>query len=279
MKVTNAGIEVLGFIFRWYGMIIALAAWAGIELAARLAKRAGFQPEHAWRGAIWVIIPAPVGARLWFVLFPPASIVANGRSAAWLLSNFFDLNQGAIAVWTGGLGLFGGLLGGLVGLVLYLHRHKLPLLPCLDIATLALALALTIGRIGNLVNQECYGPPTDLPWGTLISDGAQRVAPYTDLALYPLDVTRFHPVALYESLWVGLVFAALAFAQFRRQDHLRPGGIAAAFMILYGVGRFGLEFLRVNVSWVGGVNVSQAAAALMFLLGVMLLTRRARRAH
>lgn len=245
----------------WFGIVVVLAALAGTLVAASLARREGYDPEHVWRGMAWIVPAAVVGARLWFVIFPPQSAMLLGRTPGWLLTHFFDLNQGAVAVWSGGLGLIGGVLGGLAGLSLYARHRKLPLRPWLDIAVVGLALAQAIGQWGNAAIQELYGPPTRLPWGVLIDDAAHRVGPYTDLSRYPLESTTFQPVWLYESILAAAVFLILLIAFRRWRARFGPGGLALLYLLLYGGGRYFLEFLRVNVSLVGGVNVSQMVMA------------------
>lgn len=277
LQITREGIELSGLLLRWYGVLLVASVWIGVAVASRLARRAGIAPEHAWRALVWMAFPALAGARLWHVLFPPDSVAALGRTASWMLAHFFDLNQGAVAVWSGGLGLVGGIAGGIAGLWLYARRHGLPLLPLLDIGAVALLLGQAIGRWGDGANLEVYGPPTGLPWGVLIDDAARRVAPYTDLARYPLDETRFHPVWLYDSLLAAILFGVLLTVWMRRRDQLRAGDIALAYLMLYGAGRFLLEFLRVNVATAAGINVTQAAFAAGIVVGTALLWRRRRR--
>jgi phosphatidylglycerol:prolipoprotein diacylglycerol transferase len=226
-----------------------------------LARRQGYDPEHVWRAMLWIAPLAVIGARLWFVFFPPQSVMATGRTPEWLLTHFFDLNQGAVAVWSGGLGLIGGLMGGLLGLSLYAQRHRLPLRSWLDITVVGLALAQAIGQWGVGATQEIYGPPTGLPWGMLIDNVAHRVGPYTDLSRYPLDLTRFHPVWLYESILAAAIFGVLRVAFRRWRLRSSPGGLALLYLLLYGGGRYVLEFMRVNVSRVGGLNISQMVMA------------------
>ena len=114
---------------RYYGLIIVAAILVGAYAAAVLAKRSGRDPDHIWGGLTWAIIPGIVGARLWFVLFPPVSLTAGCgiegevcQNTAWFLENFFDPENGAIAIWNGGLGIFGGIIGGGLGIYLYLSR-------------------------------------------------------------------------------------------------------------------------------------------------------------
>ena len=119
---------------RYYGLIIVFAMLVAAFAAARLAKRAGHDPEHVWGGLTWAIIPGIIFARLWFVLFPSQSVVEAGRDTAWFLQNITDLQNGPLAIWSGGLSIFGAVLGGLLGAYLYVRRNKLPLGFWLDIA-------------------------------------------------------------------------------------------------------------------------------------------------
>ncbi len=117
---------------RYYGIIVVVALLAGAYVASMLAARSGRDSDHIWGGLTWAIIPGIIGARLWFILFPPISLVAGCgtegglcQNTAWFLENFFDSNSGAIAIWTGGLGIFGGMIGAALGVYLYLsHWHN-----------------------------------------------------------------------------------------------------------------------------------------------------------
>lgn len=274
MQLTSTGIQLFGFNIGWYGFIVVAGAWFGTVVAAWAARRAGHDGEHIWRALPLIVLCGLVGARLWFILFPPTSITDNGRTAPWFFNHFFDLNQGAIALWTGGLGLIGGVLGGLIGLWRYTRAAKLLLLPWLDIGAIGLCAGQVVARWGNSVNQDLYGPPTSVPWGVLVTNETQRVGIYTDLARFPLDVTRFHPVFLYESLCTAIVLVVLLWLFLLRRDRLRTGQIALLYLVLYGFGRCLLEFLRVNVSLAAGINISQAVVGVTALAAFVILARQ-----
>jgi phosphatidylglycerol:prolipoprotein diacylglycerol transferase len=104
---------------RYYGIIVVTAMIIAAWVATRLAQGRKFDPDHVWGALTWGIFPGIIGARLWFVLFPPAELVANGQDTAWFFANFFNTTNGAIAIWSGGLGIFGAILGGLLGVWLY----------------------------------------------------------------------------------------------------------------------------------------------------------------
>jgi len=107
---------------RYYGIIIVAAMLVGAWVAARLAKRDGRDPDHIWGALTWAIIPAIVLARAWFVVFPPASVADQGMDFSWFMQHFFDLQNGAIAIWSGGLSIFGAVIGGAIGAWLYMSR-------------------------------------------------------------------------------------------------------------------------------------------------------------
>lgn len=259
---------------RYYGIIIVVAMLVGATIAARLARRDGRDPDHIWGALTWAIIPAIICARLWFVFFPPASLVEAGMDTQWFLANFFNLENGAIAIWSGGLSIFGAVIGGFAGAYIYLRRNQLPLPPWLDIAAAALPLGQAIGRWANFVNQELYGIPTTLPWGIPI-DSANRVAPYRSLVEYPTD-TLFHPLFLYESLWSVMAFIVLFNLFLRYRHRLVPGDIFLIYLIQYSFIRFLLEGIRVEVTLLGDVNFSQVFMAVVFVVALAFLVYRHR---
>ncbi len=259
---------------RYYGIIIVMAMLIAATVAARLAKRTGRDPDHIWGALTWAIIPAIILARLWFVLFPPAALVDRGMDTVWFFQNFFNLENGAIAIWSGGLSIFGAMIGGFLGAYIYLRRNNLPILPWLDIAAVALPLGQAIGRWANFVNQELYGIPTTLPWGISI-DAANRVEPYRSLVQYPSD-TLFHPLFLYESLWSLVAFIVLLNLFLRYRSRFLPGDFFLIYLAQYSFVRFLLEGIRVEVTLVGDLNFSQALVGLVFVVSLLTLLYRHR---
>jgi len=274
------GIRIGSIQIRYYGLIIVLAMLVAAWVAARLAKRDGRDPEHVWGALTWAIIPGIIFARLFFVLFPPISLTAGCatavttdvcRDAGWFIQNITNLQQGPLAIWSGGLNIFGAVVGGMLGAYIYIRRNKLALGPWLDIAAVALPLGQAIGRWANWINQELYGGVTNLPWGITI-DSAHRVAPYGSTVNYPVATTFFHPLFLYESFWSLLFFIILLNVFIRNRKRLFPGDIFLFYVIEYAVIRFLLEFIRVEVSVIGGINLWQGVSlvvgvgALVFFL-------------
>ena len=248
----------------WYGIIIVCAAMVGAWVAAVEAKRRGLDPDEVWNGLIMALIPGIIGARLYHVFSTPA-----GDSVGW---SYYRQNPLAILkIWEGGLGIYGAIIGGALGVLVYCWLRKFSPLEWLDVAAPGLALAQVIGRWGNFVHQELYGPPTDLPWGITIPLGNRPE--YSSLP----PETRFHPVFLYESLWSLLGFALLMVVGRRFKDRLRQGDIFLLYLVWYPLGRFFVEFLRPD-AWIMGPLAAAQVFALIFIglavLGIIFLHRR-----
>ncbi len=264
---------------RYYGIIIVTAMLIAAFLAARLAKRDKQDPDHIWGALTWAIIPAIIFARLFYVLAPPQSAVAQGLTTAWYFSpdNIFNFTNGPLAIWAGGLNIFGAVVGGGLGAYLYMRRNKLNMPYWMDIAGITLPLGQSIGRWANYINQELYGTVTTLPWGLNIPSD-KRVDPYRSLVDYPLDTTRFHPIFLYESLWNLVAFFVLLWLWQRKRGMLRQGDIFLLWVMQYCVIRFLLEFIRVEVTIVAGVNLWQTVSAVGFVVALVIFLLRRRSA-
>lgn len=276
---------------RYYGIILVLAMLVAAWVAARLARRDGRDPDHVWGALTWAIIPAILGARLWFILFPPASLTAGCfdeveaticQNTMWFLQteNITNLQNGPFAIWNGGLGIFGAVIGGFLGAYIYFRRNNLPLGPWADIAGVTIPLGQAIGRWANFVNQELYGTVTNLPWGISI-DAAHRVEPYDNLVEYPAsgpEAVVFHPLFLYESLWSILAFVVLLQVFQRYRKYLVPGDLFLLYVMQYGVIRFLLEFLRAEPAFLPGTttNSSQTTTIIMFVVALAFFLYRHR---
>ncbi|MBN1562610.1 MAG: prolipoprotein diacylglyceryl transferase [Anaerolineae bacterium] len=269
MDFHRRGLDMGPLTFHWYGLIIVTGVLLAAALVAWLAKRdKDKDPDHVWDALIWIVVLAVIGARVWHVLFPSVSSVEAGRTAAWYLTHPFDLHDGIFVVWSGGLSIFGAVIGGALGIILYARRHKLDMLSWLDMAAISVPLGQAVGRWGNYVNEELYGKPTDLPWGITVNHPPAKYA----------NATHFHPLFLYESLWNLLACAVLVTIWLRYRDRFKKGDFVLLYMIAYGIIRFLLEFLRIEITTSGGVNVSQAVSAAAVIVGLILLMMRHRAA-
>jgi len=264
----------------WYGILIIGGAVLGAWISAREAKKRGHNPDHVWNLLTVVLILGIIGARLYHVFSQPAV----GIGWDYYKENPIDI----IAFWKGlstgnpndigfrGLGIYGGVIGGVIGVLLYTKLNKLKFVEWADIAVPALLLAQAIGRWGNFVNQELFGPPTNLPWG--ISIDCLYRAQYAGLNCSVLGPdTRFHPTFLYESLWnvVGFIIVMTLLARYR--SRLVNGDLLFFYLIWYPLGRFWIEtWFRPDAWTLGALPAASVFSILAALLGVagLLYNRR-----
>lgn len=253
------------FAVHWYGLLIVTGIMLGALAASYLAKNAGHNPEYVWDMLLYVVIAAVIGARIYHVFSS-----SEGGLIGW---EYYKQNPWEIfALWQGGLGIYGAIIGGALGLILYARVNHLNPLRWLDFAAPGMAIGQAIGRWGNFVNQELYGPATDLPWGVVIPL-QNRIAPYTDLETYPLD-TLFHPTFLYESLAALLLFVILFYLGSKRYERLKTGDLLVGYLIGYAVIRFFTEMLRPDAWRVGPLAAAQLFSIIFVVFGVLLLLVR-----
>ncbi len=242
---------------RWYGLFIVTGIMLGAAVAAFMARQAGEDPEKIWDSLWYAVIPAVIGARLYHVFSTPA-----GGQIGW--PYYQQHPEEIFYLWKGGLGIIGAILGGALGLGIYARINHLRPLRWLDFGVPGLAIGQAMGRWGNFMNRELYGPPTTLPWGLRIPQ-EYRIIPYTDMEKYPLT-TLFQPTFLYESLatlalCIGLIVISVQFSK-----KLKEGDLLLFYLIGYFAIRFGIEYLRPD-AWV----IGQLAAAQLFALGFIAL--------
>jgi phosphatidylglycerol:prolipoprotein diacylglycerol transferase len=248
--MMNPAFHIGGLTIGWYGIMIATGMLSAIGIAFIEAKRRGENTEHIINMALLVIPLGIIGARLYHVI------------DQW---DYYLQNPGLI-IGGQGLGIFGGILGGARGLIIYTRWQKLSTLRWLDIVAPGLILAQAIGRWGNFFNQELYGHPTDLPWAIYI-DPAHRLPGYE-------SYTHFHPLFLYESLWNLLGFAALMLLGRKLRHRLRDGDIFFMYAIHYGIGRFFLEGLKLEVWTLGGIPTARWITGLAIGAAVIVMIFR-----
>jgi phosphatidylglycerol:prolipoprotein diacylglycerol transferase len=231
-----------GFAIYWYGIIVTLGIAVGAFWAGREIQRRGYNVDELYNALIVVIVAGYFFARLTYVFL---DILGGGQ-----YDNLIDI----LNVRQGGVNILGGFIGAALVGWLYVRWRKLPFWDYADVAGPGLLIAQSIGRWGNFVNQELYGPPTTLPWGIHI-DALHRLPEYSDLATYPLD-TRFHPTFLYESIWLFLGFLVLVFINNRYRDQWRAGALFGLFLIWWGFGRGVIEFFRPDQVTIGGTPIT-----------------------
>lgn len=258
------GFEILGFKIYFYGILIMLGALAATWLSSRRARDYGQDPDMAWDILPWALLGGIIGARVWHILTPPQSMVDQGITTAYYLTHPLEM----IWIRNGGLGIPGAVIGGFLAVYLYTRRKDISVLTWADIVAPGLALAQAVGRWGNFFNQEVYGAPTNLPWRLFI-DESRRLPEYRDVAYY-------HPLFLYEFVWNIMNMGILLWASRRYRDRLKNGDIFLMYLVIYGVGRFLLEFLRLDPSPVAGINANQGLMLVVVVASLLALYLRHR---
>lgn len=280
------GIQIGNYLLRFYGLLIVFGAVMATWLASRMIRsKAGLMPgfklpkppvdpatgepveeseekreeridaaieteanrlsEMAWDLMPWALLGGVIGARLWHVFLPPASMIQQGLTSSYYFTHPLEI----LFVWKGGLGIPGEVIGGFIAVWLYCRNQNVSLGMWADAIAPGLALAQAIGRWGNFFNQELYGAPTNLPWKLLI-EPRFRLPGYENVAYY-------HPLFLYESLWNLANMGLLLWLGRRIPEKLRTWDLFFSYMIVYGLGRFLLEYLRLDPAPVGSVNANQ----------------------
>jgi phosphatidylglycerol---prolipoprotein diacylglyceryl transferase len=226
--------EVGPFALRYYGLCIAIGVAVATWLTARELVRKGYDGALALDALFFVVPLGLIGARIYHVITDYDLYDGNPHS-------FFP---GVFEIWNGGLGIYGAVIGGFLGLLLFARLRGINPLVLADAAAPGLILAQAIGRWGNYFNQELFGHPSNLPW-------ALEIAPENRPPGFANETT-FHPTFLYESIWNVLVFFVLLFVARRFADSLKNGDIALLYVCLYSVGRFFVETLRVDPAFLIG---------------------------
>ena len=250
---------------RWYGVIVVIGMFVGAWIVERELKRLGENGDLIWDALVWILIPGIIGARVWFVV----NDILGGNRA------YIDNPTSIFKVWEGGIHFFGGLLFGAIALLIYIRWNKLDPWVFLDSAGPGLFVGQAIGRIANYINQELYGPPTDLPWGIRI-EAQNRLLEFANLNQYPVETTRFHPTFAYEMLWNIAAAGLLLWLARRYEKDLKPGALFSGWLLLAGVGRVWIEFFRPDQPKIEafGISYSMLVAALMAITGAVLLMIR-----
>lgn len=216
-----------------------------------------WNPDHVWGGLTLIVILGLIGARLYHVLTPSPSMAAVGIYS-W--RDYIRYPLQLINFRAGGLGIYGAMAGGLLAVVVYTRRNRIPTLAWADLAVVGVALGQAIGRWGNFFNQELYGRPTNAPWAIAI-DPLYRLPDFAEFS-------TFHPAFLYESLWSLLTFFVLLGLARRRAARLLPGELLALYLVAYAIGRSLLELVRLDSRAVPflGLETGLAVATVVSLL-------------
>lgn len=240
----------------WYGILIVLGAIAGAFVGTFEAKRRGLDPDHVWNALLFALVFGVIGARLYHIVSTLSDPNMTTLAQQYLSDPVSMLNPR-----TGGLGIYGAVVGGIFGLWIYARYAHLKFWQWVDVAIPGLALGQAIGRWGNFFNQELYGFPTTLPWGIPI-DQAHRLAQFATLP----DTTRFHPTFLYESLAMLVSAGLLLFVARRYSNSLKMGDMLLLYGMIYPLVRFFTEMERPDAWKLADVPTAQIIAVASFVV-------------
>ncbi len=248
----------------WYGIILTTGAVLGAWLASWMAQQRGDDPDHIWNMLIIVLILGIIGARLYHVFSRPAVGIGWDYYKEHPMDIFIPRNGGFA-----GLGIYGAVIGGVIGILGYTWRQKLNFFHWADYAAVGVLLAQSIGRWGNYVNQELFGPPTNLPWGIKIDCVNRQFYEQYNCGVLGPD-TRFHPTFLYESIWnaIGVGIMVIIFKKFGAR--LRNGDLLFFYLIYYPLGRFWIElFFRPDAWTLGSLPTASVISLISMSIGVL----------
>jgi len=259
-----SSVRIFGLEIAFYGILIAAAILLAVILSVRRAKKTGQKSGDYYDLAIFGILSAIVGARLYYVLFSLDYYVANPVE-------IFHIRSGGLAV-------YGGIIGGFLAGFIVCRIKKISFLQVLDTVAPTIALGQAIGRWGNFFNREAFGTYTDSLFAMQIRlDSAGGVIDETIMDhLVTIDGTDYiqvHPTFLYESVWCLLLFVLIMV--FRRYQKYH-GEVLLWYLCGYGLERFFVEGLRTDSLMIGstGIAVSQVLSAALFLISAAILIYR-----
>ncbi|EKK20534.1 Prolipoprotein diacylglyceryl transferase [Fructilactobacillus florum 8D] len=240
---------------RWYGIFIATAVLLAVWLSLREARRQKLNEDLLYDLILWSIPLAIISARIYYVVFQ------------W---SYYQHHLGEIvAIWDGGIAIYGALLGGGIFIFYFCRRHQLSIWQIFDIAAPTVIMAQGIGRWGNFMNQEAYGAITSRNF-------LQRLQ-LPSWLIQQMEISGFYrqPTFLYESMWDLTGFVLLMVMRHSNQLFKR-GEVFLAYVMWYSFGRFFVEGMRTDSLMWGSLRVSQGLSVLLFIGALALICWRRR---
>lgn len=270
LTLEHVGREITigNFSIKYYGIIIALGFAAGLFLSMIEAKRTEQNPEDYLDYLLWVVIPAIIGARAYYVFF------SWGYYKDHLLKIF--------AIREGGLAIYGGVIAAVLVLIIFCKRRKKSFFLMADTATMGLLVGQIIGRWGNFFNREAFGSYTNSLFAMQIpiQDTSYTTPELLEKAVQigNINYIQVHPTFLYEGLWnLGVLFFLFIWRKKKKFD----GELICIYLVGYGVGRAWIEGLRTDQLLIGntGIPVSQVLAGVLAIIGIaaMMINRKKER--
>ena len=243
------------WVVSWHGFFSFIAVASAVILVGRWAPLRGVDPDDIYSIAIWAIIGGVIGARLVHVIDNWSDIYVQRPSQI-------------LAIWSGGIGVWGGILGGFMGGSIYALIAKHPVGLIADLTAPVMLYSQTIGRLGDIVNGEHCANATDLFFGM------RWIHPETVARICANGFTTdVQPVIVYQMAWNILALAIV----WRLRGRLKPDGMLfALYLALYSVGRFGVSLMREDRVWALGLQEAHYIALLVLVVTVPLLAYKAR---
>lgn len=258
--IDKVAFSLFGRDVAWYGILITLGMVLAVLYANYVgAKREKLEGDLIIDLAFFIIIFGVIGARLYYVVFEWDSYCVTGGS---FLSNLTGTLKNVVAIWNGGLAIYGGIIAGLLTAFIFAKVRKVPFIKLFDILAPTVMIGQIIGRWGNFINMEAHGGSTSLPWrmGLLYSrDGSGVTTGVWDSEMY------VHPTFLYESLWNLIGFVILHNVYKKKKF---DGQMFAMYLMWYGFGRMLIEGLRTDSLYLGPVRISQLVGFVSCLIGL-----------
>lgn len=257
--IDKVAFSVFGKDIAWYGILITLGMIIAVSYAAfKLSKYEGLSSDDVTDLGLTVIVFGVIGARFYYVLFTwnTLNYVVTGGTF-W--QNLWGTIYNCIAMWEGGLAIYGGVIAGLISAYVFSRIKKIKFIKLVDILSPCVLIGQVIGRWGNFINIEAYGSETTLPWrmgieyivnGEIISE-------------------KFvHPTFLYESLW-NIVLLIVIICTYKKKKF--DGQFAGMYFAWYGLGRMMIEGLRTDSLMLGNLRVSQGVGFISMIVGILML--------
>jgi len=238
----------------WYGLFIVLGILGALIISLKLANKNGIKKDLIFDLSFWLIIWGIIGARIYDVFL----------ELPYYLENPWQIFK----IWQGGLAIHGAIIAGILVLIFFAKKNRLNFWKLSAIIVPGMALGQAIGRFGNYFNQELFGLPTTLAWGIPI-----------DLFHRPIEyITQayFHPTFLYESVGSLLICFILIFLITNKNLKLNKNiyiWVTLAYMVLYSILRFSLEFIRIDRSPLFlGLRFPQVMSLIIIIISIIILT-------
>ncbi len=244
---------VFGMDIYLYGVMIGLGFILGILYCAKKSQRFGIKEDDVYDLVIWLIPLSILGARLYYVAFRLEYYLAHPSEL--------------LAIWNGGLAIYGGIIMGVLVVYIVCKVKKIPVAAFLDLVVFGLLIGQILGRWGNFFNREAFGAITDV---------------FCRMGLTSPDGTTIyvHPTFLYESLWnLGILVFLIIYDKMGKRKY--DGQYFAFYLLLYGIGRAWIEGLRTDSLYIGstGIRVSQALSAVLVIGSGIYLFIQHRKKH